>query len=66
VFTDAALKTWHEHENRKYVTLDDLRGFGIDAKSVFEHGGSLVPPGRSLVPQGTLLPRRSILDPTYR
>ena len=66
VFTDAALKTWHEHENRKYVTLDDLRGFGIDAKSVFEHGGSLVPPGGSLAPQGTLLPRRSILDPTYR
>lgn len=66
MFTDAALKTWHEHENRKYVTLDDLRAFGVDTESVFEHGGSLMPAHRPLVPEASLLPSRSLLSPSPR
>lgn len=26
---DTALQVWHEHQDRKYLTVDDLRGWGI-------------------------------------
>ena len=63
MFVDSSLKTWHEYTNRKYVSLDDLRGFGVDMESVFAQGGKLVPDSAPLVPSTPLLPTTSVLQP---
>ncbi len=66
MFVDSSLKTWHEYTNRKYVTLDDLKGFGVDVQSVFAQGGKLIPDSGSLVPSTPLLPTTSVLQPLGR
>ncbi len=63
MFVDSSLKTWHEYSNRKYVTLDDLKGFGVDVQSVFAQGGKLIPDSGPLVPSTPLLPTTSVLQP---
>lgn len=63
MFVDSSLKTWHEYTNRKYVSLDDLKGFGVDMQSVFAQGGKLVPDSGPLVPSTPLLPTTSVLQP---
>jgi hypothetical protein len=63
VFVDSSVKTWHEYSNRKYVTLDDLKGFGVDVQSVFAQGGKLIPDSGPLVPSTPLLPTTSVLQP---
>lgn len=63
MFVDSSLKTWHEYTNRKYVSLDDLKGFGVDMQSVFAQGGKLVPDSGLLVPSTPLLPTTSVLQP---
>lgn len=40
---DTALKVWHEHQDRKYLTIDDLRGWGISLDT------PLAPPADSLL-----------------
>jgi hypothetical protein len=66
MFVDSSLKTWHEYTNRKYVTLDDLKGFGVDVQSVFAQGGKLIPDSGPLVPSTPLLPTTSVLQPLGR
>jgi hypothetical protein len=63
MFVDTSLKTWHEYTNRKYVSLDDLKAFGVDMDSVFAQGGQLLPDSGPLVPTKPLLPTRSVLQP---
>jgi hypothetical protein len=40
---DTALQVWHEHQDRKYLTIEDLQGWGISLDT------PLAPPNDSIV-----------------
>ena len=51
---DTVLQVWHEHKDRKYLTVDDLRGWGISLDT------PLAPPTDSILEPKT----DTVLEPT--
>ena len=53
---DTALQIWHEHQDRKYLTIDDLRGWGITADT------PITPPTDSILEPKTDTPLEPLLE----